>query len=337
VYIPNRSVVRVLFFFLMTVFSSAQAQFVIDEKQWIDQLDLKGGLPEKLLSTRSAVFYDYEFTTKELTDIQDYFQRTGIDGVVYFELDMIMASSDVTKAFGDYLEKREITNLFFLEKNESDYRITTTSFNGKESIIDPAQKAWSASNSNLQEALKELYRLASSQQKKQNLLINAQAETGLTINPILGKRNEFFAIDTKVDPLAVPMTGDEAVDKELEAIFTNNYSLKFKMTPPGTAERDLRKQGLLYVICVIRTRDVIAKELLGYERNKSESAIVSVTYPNNQQQLKNITSNTSVYKFYFKHIDSGNIFLGTKWDADLTWQQALLNQLRGMKAELRLN
>jgi transposase len=40
-----------------------------------------------------------------------------------------------------------------------------------------------------------------------------------------------------------------------------------------------------------------------------------------------------VYKFYFKHIDSGNMFLGTKWDADLTWQQALINQLRALLLE----
>jgi hypothetical protein len=30
------------------------------------------------------------------------------------------------------------------------------------------------------------------------------------------------------------------------------------------------------------------------------------------------------------------VFLGTKWDADLTWEEALLNQINGMKAELRL-
>jgi hypothetical protein len=109
------------------------------------------------------------------------------------------------------------------------------------------------------------------------------------------------------------------------------------MTEPGTSERDLRKQGLLYVLCYVHTRGVAAKELLGYDMSKSESALVSVTYPGDQQQLKNIPSNTPIYKFYFKHIDSGNVFFGTKWDADLTWDQALLNQLKGMNAELRLN
>jgi hypothetical protein len=76
---------------------------------------------------------------------------------------------------------------------------------------------------------------------------------------------------------------------------------------------------------------------LGYEAAKAQSAIVSVAYPDDKPHLKNIPANTMVYKFYFKHIDSGNIFLGTKWDADLTWQQALINQIKAFKAELKIN
>ncbi|HTF20103.1 MAG TPA: hypothetical protein VK658_18665 [Chryseolinea sp.] len=315
---------------------STQGQFVAVETQWVDQLDLTGGLPEKLLSTRSAVFYDYALSAKELKDMQDYFQRAGIDAVVYFELDMLVAGRDVTRAFADYLLRREVANLIIVEKNDSDFRMTCTLFSGKENVVERSQKAWSISNAVLLELVKTLYRQASTQ-PRQNLLINAEPETGLSINPISGKRNEFYAIDAKVDPLAVPMTGDPTVDAELEKIFADNYSLKYKLTPAGTSEKDLRKQGLLYVICVIRTRDLVAKELLGYELKGSETEIASVTYPESTPQAKNIPANTTVYKFYFKHIDSGNAFLGTKWDAEETWQQALLNQLRGMKAELRLN
>lgn len=314
----------------------AVAQFSTDEKSWLEQLNLQGGLPDKLLSTRSVVFYDYTLTEKEVKSVQESFQRTGVDAIAYFELDMLMAGKDVTKAFGEYLTKREITNILFIQKSEQGFRIIATAYNGKETVVDKQQAAWSHNNSNLNDALRELYRTSSSQ-KKQNLLINDVPETGLRINPIVGNRNEFYAIDLKVDPLAVPKTGDEMTDRELEEIFKLYYPLKYKMTEPGTPEKELRRQGLLYVVCFVRTRGVVAKELLGYDMSKSESALVSVTYPENQQQLKNIPSNTPIYKFYFKHIDSGNVFFGTKWDADLTWQQALINQIKGMKAELRLN
>ncbi|MBL0741737.1 hypothetical protein [Chryseolinea lacunae] len=331
--------VRLLFFAIALFLLSAptNAQRVLSEKQWIEQLNLKSGLPEKLLSARSVVFYNYTVTEKELNDAQLTFQRTGIDAVAYFELDMLMASRDVTKAFADYFAKREMTNLVLIEKTETDYRLTATTINGKETVIEPGQGAWSTSNRVFSEALKELYRSAANAQKKQNLLINDTPETGLPINLIVGKRNEFYAMDLKVDNLSVQKTGDEAIDTELEEIFKANYTLKYKMTEPALTEKEMRKQGLTYVLCFVHCRGAVGKELLGYDMSKSESALVSVTYPETTQQLKNIPSNTTVFKFYFKHIDSGNVFFGTKWDADETWQQALLNHLRGMKVELRIN
>jgi hypothetical protein len=109
------------------------------------------------------------------------------------------------------------------------------------------------------------------------------------------------------------------------------------VTPPGVTEKEMRKQGLLYVLCVVRTRNIAAQELLGYDISKAGDEIISVDYSGGGPETKKISANALVYKFYFKHIDSGNVFLGTKWDADVSWQQALLNQLKGMKAELRLN
>ena len=326
-------------FFLLVLFGyhPVICQLVIPEKTLIQELNLQGGLPEKLLSSRTAVFHDYTITPKELQEVQLSFQRTGIDAIVYFELDRLFASKDVSKAFDLYLTKREITNLVFLEKDDQGYRLTITPFTGKDNIIEPKQPAWSTSNPLLTEALKTLYQTAANQQKKENLLVNDAAETDAKINFILGKRNEFYATDLKVDPLAIPKTGDEKIDQELEEAFKNNYPLKFKLTEPGLSEAELRKQGQLYVMCFLYTRGEVAKDLLGYDMAKTESAFLSVTYPEGQQQLKNIPSNAPVFKFYFKHIDSGNVFLGTKWDADLTWQQALLNHIRGMKAELRIN
>lgn len=327
-----------VFFILLFNSGVSFGQFVVSEKTRIDQLNHQGGLPERLLSTRSAVFDDHTLTPKELNEVQSAFQRTGIDAIVHFELDMLFANRDVTKSFSDYLLKREVSNLIFVEKDDTGFRITITSFSGKETITESKQAAWSVSNRLLTEALKTLYQTASAQQKKQNLLINDAPETEAKIDPIVGKRNEFYASDLKVDPLAVPKTGDEGVDKALEEIFSKHYPLKFKMTDPSVSEKDLRKQGQLYVMCFVYTRGSAARELLGYDMTKQESAFLSIVYPDGaQQQLKNIPANTPVFKFYFKHIDSGNIFLGTKWDADVSWEQALLNHIQGMKAELRIN
>ena len=173
--------------------------------------------------------------------------------------------------------------------------------------------------------------------KRLNYLVNYFPEDGPEVDVIRGNRNEFFAADMKIDLVAIPKFGNDSLDKELERIVTQHFPFKFKLTEPNVPEKELRKQGFFYVLCFIHTRAKVAQELLGYNPGRSESGVVSVTYQNGPQQLKNIPADIRIYKAYFKHIDSGNIFLGTKWDADVTWQAALLNNILGMRAELRLN
>lgn len=335
VYLKYKAVYLSSLFFLLTTYLPAQV--LPSEKMLVESLNLNGGLPEKLLSTKTAVFHSFQVSEKEMISIQEYFQRTGIDAVAYFPTDLLIGGKDVTKAFYDFLLKREISNLVFIEKNEMDFRMTITLFNGKETVVDPGQNAWSMSNRLLLEILKNLNRTALAQLKKENLLINDFPETELTVDAIRGKRNDFYAVDMKVDMVAIPKFGDEALDKELATLIETNFPFKYKFTEPGVSEKELRKQGMLYIMCFVYTRGSAARELLGYNPSKAESAIVSVTWPGSEPQLKNIPSTTPVYKFYFKHIDSGNIFLGNKWDSDITWQQALLNNIRGMKSELRIN
>ena len=253
---------KILIYFSLILANPLFAQYAANEKAWVEQLSLSSGLPEKLLSSRSVVFYDYRLTEKELKEVQQSFQQTGVDAVAYFELDRLMAGKDITKAFGQYLLKREIVNILFVEKYPEGYRLTVTPFNGKETVVDRQQPAWSSTNRLLTEALKDLYRTVSSKQKKENLLINDIPEVGLQIDPILGNRNEFYAMDLKVDQLAVPKTGDDKADKELAEIFATNYSLKYKLSEPGTPEKELRKQGLLYVLCFVCCQRGCGKRLV---------------------------------------------------------------------------
>ena len=313
------------------------AQLPYTEKHFLGQLTTGGSLPSGLLSSKTVVLHSYAINEKEMESVQEYFQRAGIDAVAYYSTDVIMAGKDVATVFADQFIRREIKNLAVLEKLDSEYRLTFLTFNGKPNLVEPDQPGWSVSNKNLKEALMLVVRSTTTGLKRTNLLINTQPEDGTLENPIRGKRNEFFAADMKIDLVAIPKFGDEAADRELEALITAHFPFKFKMVEPGISEKDLRKQGMLYVMCFIHTRAKVAQALLGYNTSKSETAVVSVTYPDGPQQLRNIPANAPVFKIYFKHIDSGNVFLGNKWDADVTWQSALLNQIRGMKAELRLN
>jgi hypothetical protein len=310
---------------------------IICQPTLTDKLKFTDAPQSDLLSFRSAVMHDYTFTRAELQEIQKAFQQIGIDAVAYFETDVVLAGKDVTKAFANYFVNRQIKYLILLEKTSGGFQFVTTAFNQKIGLIDDGQSAWRVQQSRLNELLRTVFQDSWRVQKKQNYLINEFPETDIIIDPFKGTRQEFYAIDLKVDHLAVPKFGNEAMDKELEQFFQSNYPLHYKITEAGMDEQMLRSQGFLYILCYVHTRGTAAKEILGYDMTKAESAYASVTFASGQLQLKTIPAGTEIYKFYFRHIDNGNVFLGNKWDADITWQDALRNHVLGFKTEAKIN
>ncbi|MEK6781033.1 MAG: hypothetical protein AABY93_04980 [Bacteroidota bacterium] len=321
--------VRFLFFFLF----ATSCLFGQGVDSFLSKLKPGEAVPSDLLATRSVVLHDYTFDELELETIQKSFQQTGIDAIVYFDNDILLSGKDVTPVLVEYLTERDIKYLILFEKDAGFYTMTITLFNNKIDFVDTGQTAWRVKHNKLKEMLGFIYGTALNSQKKKNFLINDIPEMGEIPNIIKGRRAEFFSLDMAVDKLAVPKFGNDGMDKELEELLKTNYPFVYKLTDLTTEEKDLRKQGMPYVLCYVHTRNVAAKEILGYDMPKSESAFASVTYPNGAMQLKAIPSESTVYKFYLRHIDSGNVYLGTKWDADVTWQDALRNHLKGFRGD----
>jgi hypothetical protein len=296
-----------------------------------------GTMPEKILSARSLVLYEPNMTDKELDLIHQNFNRTGIDAVVYYEIDRIFSGFDVRNAYLDYFLKREIANFIIVLKDTSRFDIYLTKFTGTEQMIDTSKNAWHTSNKVLKSALDEVYRNALTGRKRENLLLSEVPEKNLAVPVIKGRRIEAWAYDLKVDNLAVPRFNDPKMDAELEQIMKQHYPLKYGIVDPSVPEEDLRKQGYFYILRYVNSRCIIARELMGYDVSKGETAFVSVTYPNGEVVTKNIPGDKEIYKFYPKKIYDGTVYLGTKWEADTTWQQALINHLKTFKAELRIN
>lgn len=293
-------------------------------------------IPDDLLATKSIALYDPMLSVKELNQIQTGFERTGVDAVIYYPMDLPMCGRDVQKAFAEYLKKREIKYLVFLQKKPAEFEFLFTEFSGTKELLKPGQPAWKVSGKTIDEISMDVYRTALNSQKRLNMLVSPTPEFDLKLHFIRGTRGEYFALDLKVDKLAIIKFGDEKMDKAMEDIFKNYYPFKYQFFEPGTEETDIRQKGFLLILCHIYARGLPAMELLEYDMSKAGSAIASVSYPNGQLQLKTNPAEEPVYKFYFKQLENGNIYFGTKWDADSSWMQALLNQVKGLKAELRI-
>lgn len=292
-------------------------------------------MPSTILNGRSVVIYDPVIGKDEIMKIHQSFQNTGIDPVAYYEVDKIFSGTEVRQHFASYFSQREIANLIFINKDDQ-YHFSITTYDGKPDFVGKDQGSWKTDAQDLHEALQNIYRSADGAYQKKNLLINDVPELNNTISLISGQRIEAFAYDMKVDPIAIPRFEDSTANVALAQIF-KSYPFKYELVDPSLSEQELRGKGFFYILYYVHSTGRNAKELLNYSMVPSETASVSVTYPQKEPVLKNIPLNQPVYKFYVKMIQSGNVYLGTKWDADNTWEAALNNYIRGLKWELRID
>jgi hypothetical protein len=321
-------------FLIVTLASQAQ------EERLISALKPVETAPAELLSTRSVVLFNKVYSMDELNRIQDAFQQIGIDADFYLDAEVVLAGMDTERAYSAYLTTREINFLVFLTKGPEGFNFYATEFNNTMQFVTPGQTAWKMSDRKLGDLLTRIYRDAWLREKKQNLLINDIPEMDISVPIIAGRRSELFPLDLKIDMLAVPKFDDPAIQSEVDTLFKKIYPdpEKARVTQIPADEKDLVKQGFQYVLLYVRLNGKSAHEILGYDMLKNAAtAYGSVTYPNGTAQIKTISADLPVYKFYIKHLRSGNVFLGNKWDADETLVQSLKNHIMGFRNELKLN
>lgn len=313
---------------------AATAQPVREKDAVIARLNINQTLPDNLLSTRSVVLYDESVSQKDLQEVQQAFQQTGIDAIAYFLTDLIIAGPDPAFASSNYFISRGIGVLIFLDKTGGKYSVTLSKFNSKSTFVDDQSPAWKESDVSLNELLKTVFRFAVSNQKKQNFLVSDFPETSLRIKYFSGRRSEVFTAMTKSFKVAVPKFADEKANAALEQMLKDNFPVKYELTDASWDDRELGRRGFVLVLRFVHTQGTYAKQILDYDLSQMASSFASTDYTSAEPQLKTFHANQTIYKFYIRHIEYGNIFLGLKWDADPSWQTALLSHLKAMRADL---
>lgn len=325
-----------LFLLILSILSfSLHAQPAYEKDALLSRLSFTESVPEELLATRSIVLYDQRITQKDLEETQQAFQQTGIDAIAYFVTDFMLAGADPEKAFAQYLTSRNVSFLIFLTKDKQQYSLIFTRFNNTSDFVEPAATAWRQTGTVLKDVLLTIYRLALSNQKKQNFLINDFPETEIPIKYFTGRRNETYTAMVKSFKVAVPKFGNEKADAELEQILKEHFPVKYELVDPALSESDLSSRGFITVLRFVHTRGLVAKKILDYDISQMANSIASVVVVSGEAELKTIPAEDTIYKFYIKHLEYGNLFLGNKWDADTSWQTALINHLQLMRQDLK--
>lgn len=302
----------------------------------LQQLQFNGTLPASLLNSRSVVLVRNSQEANTETEAwktlaekaHAHLKRIGVDAVAYYDWRNVNAGPDATTAFAQAFRQRAIQNLVVLDRTSNGYTLTIAPM-GTDGIINKGADAWQESSSELENVMAVLHNGAGQAKlKAENFLIIDKPEYFYTTNIKLNKRFFSYALDLKMDKLAVPsyeifQSGGNGEMGSLTAVM-QAYPYEWGITKPGTDEKDLRlKEGYQYVLLYLHTSTANIRRFLNFGSNKEIPL-----------ELQADESDTrSVYKFYIRHIYTGDVYAGTHWDAAESWEEALENHLRYLRKE----
>lgn len=326
-------------------------------------------IPKGILSTRSVAFVWVDDEDKDRTgwkglsaEVHKAMVRTGTDVIGYYNIHDVFAGLETQRYFAEDMLKREVKNILMIEKQQGVISLKVTAFNEKTDFMDNGQSAWKSENADLAKVLDDYRRaVGGSGQKRANFLITDHPEFYEDTRLIKKQRFEAFNPDLKLDKLAVPLfptlklpeangagpAGDEVVREiisyqqrwkvdslELSNIMIN-YPFAYGIVDSDVDEKKLRADGYQFILYALHTSGKVIHELLNYKSDKNVTDYITIKPSGDKPDLLTIKAHQPVYKYYIKHIFSGEIYLGEVWDAEENWQQALMNHINGIKSRIK--
>jgi len=345
------------------------AGFVFMEYKGVLPETIRSGKTVVLVNT-TKVFPEQSFheTVEPLIDeAHKVFFNAGIDVVGYYSLKQVLAGNDSQYGFSEAWKKREIENIIILsrvvfqqkKKELTRYVLLATTFNGKPSLFSDNQLAWKTQGKDF---AKELSKMASSANRleKKNLLVSEQPEFFDDVKMVRGQHVEGYLTDLDFGKMAVPKFGIVEVPNPRPAGLINNliekqaketnilnsrnnqlleekmklYEYEYELVDPELSEIELGNLGYSYVLLHLYSPGIDIKRLLNYKINEDRDTYTTQIFNNGNLTIRSIPANGLVFKYYIKHLKTGNIYLGPKWDADETWDKALDHMLYNVKVEM---
>ena len=294
------------------------------------------------------------------------FHSAGVDAVGYYFYEDVIAGPDSRRSFSETWVKRGIRYVIVLSKVEVSvgkkpsirYVVMVTAFNQNSSIMSNGQQAWKSQGKNLGKVLDKFTKSAARLNNK-TLLTNGSPEYFYDVKLIKGQRVLSYFTDLDFGKLAVPNFAIAEIPAkkpggiinnqvEKQAKFANEqavsynssqegimkgYKYEYKYTDPVLSDAELSQAGFMYVLYKLHSSGKSVKRLLDYQVDDDDETYITLKEINGKQPLRYIPADAPIYKFYVKHLKTGNVYLGENWDADETWQEALENCLWNIRKE----
>ncbi|MGB3464550.1 MAG: hypothetical protein WBA74_04740 [Cyclobacteriaceae bacterium] len=306
--------------------------------------------PESLQSERSAAVINVSGDWKKFAaKIHEKLRLMSVDVIQYIDYNDLTAGDDVTAPIVAYLNKRNVKFIITFSVNEEG--LFEMNISDMENFLKSGKHpATRFTNSDpdglLRYVANELIR---AELNNDNFLIPEKPEFLLDIDMVKGRKFNVHARDVATLKLAVPRfqkISDEVIatsndqgllkaynrkmdnwNKELEAMMLK-FPYKFELVNTTDAT-ELYRQGFQFVLLPVTTRGISIKKMLNIAVDDSETEFIS---HGPADSLIRIDVEDIVTKFYIKQLYTKDLYVGDKWDADVTWQKALDNFLFNYRA-----
>lgn len=356
----NKSIGFFIFFFLELSITNLFSQPVHNHWLTLNPLEYVDSLPKNISKTKSiAVIVEKDRANGQfLVDkFHPTFIKSGIDPVSYYLVDDLFANKFISEKLSEEFTKREIKYIIVLSHSQQGYELVITPFSKSASFIEAGAKAWRMKSLESKSITRSLYAQAYSLER-QNLLVVDKPEFRTPNYPLKGQRREAYKPDLRSETLNIPLFEKKVLDStqqhppefieivnlfnqeverknaELKNIFSN-YPYPYEFIEGNTLASELIKNNVRYVVEIIHTTNRDIRAVLNYkEKIVGVTEYVTITMKDGQGAIKRISANAPAFKYYIKHLPSNSFYLGTKWDADVTWQEALQNHIGLLVAEI---
>lgn len=341
----------------------------------LDFLQYGAEVPKELLSAKTAVLIDDQMpslgrpTWQTLAqEAHTTFHRLGIDAVAYYDLNVVLSGTPVARSFAQEIKNRGILYALILHRSitvaqDTAYTLTLGKISEQDLFFEAGQPAFRLHNNQLAALMQSMVRaVSSSGLERANFLILEKPEFFQKTNIFAARRFENYNPDLKLDRLAVPlfeerktpaktpsgMSGDEVsylVERENQKVMAANERLREVMTQYPFAsgpvsqditEAEMRRDGYLFILQHVYGKASTVRDILQYNFESTEQVLTSTTIVGGDTITKALPTEEAVYKFYVKHLPTGEVFLGSQWDADTTWEAALENFINNLKFALKV-
>ncbi len=297
-------------------------------------------LPLTLITERSLVVMEWPLESsgefqlrgdwqKVTKQVQQNLGLMGVDAIGFVHGDDWTASAESQAIFRQFFETRQVKQLIRIGQANGLYVLSIEPWGGNTS-------PWRIEGGSLNQVLFRLGKaIKESGQVAENFLPADEPEIYVDVPFSKWTASVNYPDAIKRLKIGVAKRASDADNRKLEQLM-QRYPFAFELID-YTDDEDAFRRGYQFVLVSMSTTGESIKRLLNYKTVSGVTHYMStVAADSTQTKIKAIPADAFVHKFYFRNTVNHEAFVGTDWDADVSWQQSLTNFIQNLRIAFRV-